>query len=116
MDVGSLAGSRGWGRTETQIKRETKGATDGRDAAYNIGPINGAAVPGICSSMSGFNKNGISATVVCSNGDGFVEEAVKMLHTNSVVVPTGGNMDFDVESGADSLEKTFEGTAVVNDD
>ena len=116
MNIGSLigSGSRSW--SKAQIERKAKRTADGRDAANDVGAINRAAVPGICSGVGGFNKYGIGATVIGSDSDSFVEESVKAFNANGFVVAASGNMNIDVEDVADSDEEAFEVAAVINND
>jgi len=116
MDISSLLHGRGGGRAQAEIEREAKRATDSRDAADNISTVDGAAVPCIGSGMGGFDENSVSSTVIGSDGDGFIEEAMEVFDTDSFVVAASGNMDIDIQNGADGLEETFEGTAVVDND
>jgi hypothetical protein len=39
-----------------------------------------------------------------------------VFNTNSFVVTTGSHMDINMQKGADSLEDTFEGAAIVNNE
>ena len=116
MDIGSLLQSRGRGRTKAEVKRKPKRTADSRDATDNIGPVDGAAVPSVSSSMGSFDEDSVSATIVGCDGDSFIQKAMKVLDTNSFVVATSGNMDGDVQNGTDGLEEALEGTAVVHDD
>jgi hypothetical protein len=63
VDVGGLIGSWGRGSLEAQIKGEAEGAADGGDAADNIGAIDGAAIPGVSSGVTGFDKDSVSSTL-----------------------------------------------------
>ena len=44
----------------------------------DAGVINRAAVPGAGSSVGRFDKNGVGAMIIGSNGNGFVQEAVEV--------------------------------------
>jgi hypothetical protein len=115
MDVGGLllSGSRGWRKTE--IKGETKRATDSRNTANNIGAVNRAAVPGVGSSVGSFDEDCVGTTIVAGNSNSFVEEAVEVLDADSLVIATSSNMEIDIEDRADFFEETFEGATVVDD-
>ena len=63
-----------------------------------------------------FDENGVSAAFVGNNGDSFIEELVEVFDTNGFVVAVGGDMNVDVQKGADGLEKAFECAAVVDGD
>jgi hypothetical protein len=116
MDVGSLVGGGGWGRAEAEIKGETKRMTNRRDAANNIGTIDRTAVPGIRSGVSSFNKNSVSATVIGSNGNGFIQKLVEMFDADGFMVPLGSAMEGDVEEKANLFEEAFKGAAIVDND
>ena len=112
MDVGSLLQSWSRGRTQAEVERETKRAPNGRDAANDVSPIDGATVPSVSGSVGGFHKNGIGATIVGSNGNGLVEEAVEMLDAIGLMIAASG----DMRDLADFFEQAFEGAAVIDDD
>jgi hypothetical protein len=81
MDVGSLL--QGWsrGRTQAEVERETKRAPNGGDAANDIIPIDGAAVPSVSSSVGSLDKDSVSSTVVSGNSDSFIQGTMKVLNT-----------------------------------
>jgi hypothetical protein len=72
MDVRSLLQSWSWGRTQAEVEGETKGAPNGGDAANDISPIDGAAVPNVSSSVGSLDEDSVSATVVSGHGDSFI--------------------------------------------
>jgi hypothetical protein len=80
------------------------GAADGGNTADNVTTINGAAIPGIGSSVGGFKKDGIGATIISCNGDGLIQEAVELVSTSSFVVAFGGNVNGNAKKGADGFE------------
>jgi hypothetical protein len=114
MNVRSLIGSRGWSRGKAQIERKSKRSANGGDAADDIGAINGAAVPSIGGSVGSFDKNGVGATVIGSNSDGFVEESVEAFDANGFVITTSGNMNIDAENVANGDEKAFKIAAIID--
>jgi hypothetical protein len=114
MDIGSLLQSRCWGRAKAEVEGETKWATDSRDAANNIGPIDRAAVPSVSSSMGSLDKDSVGPTVVSGDGDSFIQEAMKVFHTDGLVIAPSSNMDADIQDGADRLKQAFEGTAIID--
>ena len=116
VNVSSLIGSGGRNSAEADVEREAEGAADGRNAADDVGTVNRAAVPGIGSSVSSFHEDGVSATIISSNGDGFIEEAMKVFDADSFVVAFGSDVERDVEEEADGLKQAFESAAVVDDD
>jgi hypothetical protein len=91
-----------------------EGMANGGDTANNASTINGAAVPSVGSSMGSFDEDFISAAVVGGDGNSFVKEAMEFLDVDSFMVATSGNMDVNAEHRADSLEKPFEGAAIMN--
>jgi hypothetical protein len=116
MDVGCLIGSRSWRGSEAQIEWKAKRPANGRDAADDVGAVNGAAVPSIGSSVGSFNENGIGATVVGSDSNSFVEESVEALYANGFVITASGHVNIDTQDVADGGEKAFEIAAVIDDD
>lgn len=116
VDIGSLLFSSGWSGAHTEVKRESKRTPGGWDTADDVGAINGAVVPSMSSGMIGFDKDSVGATVISCNGDGLVEEAVEMLDTCGFVIATSGNVNHDVQNGADRLEETIESSAIINND
>jgi hypothetical protein len=97
MYIGCLIRSDGWSRGETQIEREPERSADSRNTADNIGPIDRAAIPSVCSGMSSFHEHCVGSTIISSNGTSLVEIPVKFLNANSFVVTTRGNMYIDVQ-------------------
>jgi hypothetical protein len=64
--------------------------------------------------MRSFNEDSVVATIVGSNAQGFVKKAMEMFDANSFIVAPSSDMNINVEDGADFLEETFEGAAVIN--
>jgi hypothetical protein len=124
MGVGSLLQSWSRGRTQAEAEGETKRAPNGGDAANDISPVDGAAVPSASSSVGSLDEDSVSPTVVSgnsdsfiqeTNSDSFIQETMKVLNTDGFVVATGSNMDAGIQNRTDGLEQTIEGTAVVDD-
>jgi hypothetical protein len=115
MDVGSLLQSWSRGRTQAEVKGETKRAPNGGDAANDVSPSDGAAVPSANSSVGSLDEDSVSATVVSRNSNSFIQETMKVLNTNGFVIATGSNMNAYVQNRRDRLEQTLEGAAVVDD-
>jgi len=61
---------------ERKVERKGKSATDGGDAAWYVGAIDGAGVPSVGGGVGGASENGgrFDATQGRLNGDGFVEK------------------------------------------
>jgi hypothetical protein len=114
MNIGCLIGGGSRNGSEAQIERKTKRPANGRDAANNVGAVNGAAVPSMCSSVGSFDENGGGATVIGINSNGFVEESVKAFDANGFVITTSGNVNIDAEDIADGDEKAFEIAAIID--
>jgi hypothetical protein len=66
--------------------------------------------------MGGFNKDSVGATIIGSDSNGFIQEPVKVFDANSFVVAASGNMNIDIQNGANGLKEAFECAAVVNDE
>jgi hypothetical protein len=115
MDIRSLIRGQGRGGAQTQVKGKSERLTDSRDTADNISTINRAAVPSVSSSVRGFNKNRVSATIVGYNSNSFIEESAEVFNSNSFVVAASSDMKSNGKSGADSLEESFKSAAVIND-
>jgi hypothetical protein len=64
--------------------------------------------------MGSFNKNGIGTSIVAGNGNGFVEETVKMFDANSFVIAASSDMKVNVQNGTDLCEEALEGTTVID--
>ena len=88
--------------------------TNSRNAGNYIGAIHRAAVPNRSSSMSCFNEKYIGIKIISSDGHSFIQEAMKVLNTNSLVVALSNTMNGDVKDSTDFFEETFEHTAVIN--
>jgi hypothetical protein len=116
MDVGSLLQSGSRSGRKTEIERESKRTTDSWDAANDIGAINRTAVPSIGGGVSSFNEDCVGSTIVGGDGNGFVQEPVKVFDANSLVVATSGDMNINMEDEANGLEEALESTAVIDDD
>ena len=117
VDVGSVLLGRCWGRRKADIEREAKRTINSRDTANDIGAIDGAAVPCVSGSVGCYHENGIGATIIGSDGDSFIQELMKMLDANSLVVASStSNMNIVIEDAADLFDETFERTAVVDNE
>ena len=66
--------------------------------------------------MSSFDEDSVSATIIGSDGNGFIEEAVEMFHANSFVVAAISDMEVDIQSRTDLLEQALESAAIINSD
>jgi hypothetical protein len=42
-----------------------------------------------------------------SNGDSFVQQTMEVFDADSFAIATSSNMDFEIQNGADGLEKTL---------
>jgi hypothetical protein len=115
MDVGSFLQSWSRGRTQAAVERETKRVLNGGDAANDISPIDGAAVPSVSRSVGSLDEDSVGATVVSGNSDSFIQETMKVLNTDGFVVATGSNMDAYIQNRTDRLEQTLEGSTAVVD-
>jgi hypothetical protein len=62
-----------------------------------------------------FDKNRVSATIVGSDSNSFIEESVEVFNSDSFVVAASSDMKVNGKSSADSLEESFKSTAVIND-
>jgi hypothetical protein len=116
MDIGSLIFSRCWRLRDADIEREAERSTNGRNASDDVGAIDGTAVPGICSSMAGFNEDRIGATVIGCDGDGFVKVSMEFFNANSHMITASGDVKSDIQKLAHILKKAFEIAAIVDDD
>ena len=96
VNVGGLLLGQCWCWGKADVERETKWPTNSGDAANDASTINGTAVPSVSSSVGGFHKNGIGATIIGSNGDSFIQEGMKMLNANSLVIASSSNMMIDI--------------------
>lgn len=104
MNVIRLVSGDTRGRKEVEVEGKAKGATDSGNTADNVGTIDGRAVPSIRSGVRSFNKNGMRATIVTGDHDGFVQKAVETLDADSFVIASGGHMDIDIKRGANGLK------------
>jgi hypothetical protein len=91
-------------------------STDSRDTADNISIINGAAVPSVIvsSSVRGFDKNRVSAAIVGSDSNSFIEESVEVFNSDSFVIAASSDMKVNGKSSPDSLEESFKSATVIN--
>jgi len=115
MDVGSLIRSGGRGRAQAKVERETKRSSNSGNTANNISTVNGADVPSVSSGVRSFNKNGISAAIIGSNSDSFIEESVELFNSDSFVIAASSDVEVNGKSSANSLEESFKSAAVVDD-
>ena len=91
------------GTWKGQVERKSERSTDSRDAADNISAINGAAVPSVSgSSVRSLNKDGVSATIIRTTSSDTVTALLR-------------NMEVNGKNSATSLEESFTGAAVIND-
>jgi hypothetical protein len=91
-----------------------EGLANGRDAVDDVSAVNRAAVPGKGGGVSCFDKDGIGATVIGSNGDSFIQKPMELFDADSFMVAFGDDVEGDVKEKTDSLKKTFECAAVVD--
>ena len=64
--------------------------------------------------MSGFNKDGVSAAIIGSDGNGVVKESMKVLDSDGFVIAASSDMKIDVQNRANLFEEACESAAVVN--
>ena len=89
VDAGNtiVIGDRGWKGGEITVDGEAEWAADGRDAADDIGAVNGGCIPCVCSNMGGFRADlGVAGALVGSNGNGLVEEAKEAFNRDRLMV------------------------------
>ena len=79
----------------------------------NISTVNGAAVPSISSSLRSFNKHGISAAIIGSDSNSFIEESVEVFNSDGFVIALSSDMDVNELSSANGLEES-KSAAVIN--
>jgi hypothetical protein len=116
MDVLGLVG-RGsrWG-AEAEIKGEVERLADGGNAADNVGPINRTTIIGVTSCVRSFNKDGIGTAIVGSNGDGFIQESMKVLGADGLVITLCSNVEGDAKVSTDGFEGAFEDATIIDYD
>ena len=66
--------------------------------------------------MGCFHENGIGAIIIGCDGGSFIQEAMKILNADSLVVASSSNIKIDIEDAPDCFEETFESTAIVGND
>ena len=81
----------------------------------NVGAINATAAPGISGTVGGLDKDLVGASIICIDGEYFVEESPETSHTNSFVIAMGSNVQVEGQNMADFFKLAKEGTAGVND-
>ena len=98
MDIVCLLRGRGGSATKTEIEGEPEWATHSGNTSDDVGAIDWAAVPSISGSVRSFDPNtGDGATVIGSDGDSFVQEAVEVFNSDSLVIALRSDMDADSE-------------------
>jgi hypothetical protein len=108
-------GNGGVSRGEREIKREPEFATHSRNAADNVGAVNGTAVPGVGSNHGCFDRNKGCVTIGAGDdGDSLVEEAEEAFDANCFMVTTGCGMKADTKEQAGIGEDAVEGAAGIN--
>jgi hypothetical protein len=60
-------------------------------------------------------KNRVSAAIVGSDSNSFIEESVEVFNSDSFVVAASSNIQVNGKSSADSLKEFFKSAAVIND-
>jgi hypothetical protein len=103
-----------WIRIDIRAKQHTVGKfNSARGGGSEVTPEEPPTMRRIGNrSVASFDKDSVSTTVISSDGDGLVEEAVEMLNSDSFVITASSNMNDDVQNRADRLEETFESTAM----
>lgn len=97
MAVFCLICSRTWCRAQAQVERESKRTADSDDTSNNVGTLDGAAIPCICNSVSGFDPNVDSATILSCDTHSLIEEMVGMLDADSLMITSGCDVKLDAE-------------------
>ena len=82
----------------------------------NVSAIDATAVPGISSTVGRLNKDLVGASIICIDGEYFVEELPEMFHTNGFVIAAGSDVQAEGQNMADFFKLAKEGTASINDD
>mgnify|MGYP006367243795 CR=1 FL=1 len=67
----------------------------------NVGAINATAVPSTSGTVGRLDKDLVGASIICINGEYFVEKSLETFHTNSFVVAVGGDMQSEGQHMAD---------------
>ena len=82
----------------------------------NVGAIDATAVRGICGTVGRLDEDLVGASIICIDGEYFVEESPETFHTNSFVIAMGSNVQAEGQNMADFFKLAEEGTAGINDD
>ena len=68
---------------QVTVERKAEWSAKCQDAADDVSAINGGGIPGVVGAMDGFRGDaGITATLISSDGNGFVEEAEEAFHND----------------------------------
>ena len=98
------------------VQRKAKGATNGGNAANNLGAVDMTSVPGVGGDVGGFNRDSGSAAGSECDCHGFVEVGEKSFDENSFMIAFRCRVVRKVHLVAHSLKKAEKGATGVGND
>lgn len=82
-----IVGSNCWDGGEVTIDGKAKGSPDSRNAADDIGAVDGGGVPSVSGDVDCFGTDfGVAGSLIGGDGEGLVEEAKETLNRDRLVV------------------------------
>lgn len=109
---GTVGAQLGW-KGHGHVDWKQKGATNGSNAAKNVGAVDWAAIPSIAGGHGRWDPDVRVVPVVDGDGDGLVYKPEVTLHTNHFVVSLRSCMKADVQRLTHGLEGGTEVTARI---
>ena len=103
-------------KLQRYVNGEKERATDGGDAADNVGAVDGSAVPCITGSVGSRDPNKRVVAIVSGNGDGFVEEPEVTFDTDGFVIAFRGGVESNLQDIAHGFEDGEKVASRVDDD
>ena len=115
MDGRDRAIDEDWGvGGKSKVEWELEFATDGGDAANDVGAVDRTGIPGVSGAMDCFHKDLVGTSIIASDSDTTVENAEEALNTHSFVVAASSRMEFQFEQFAHGFEKAAKSTTGVD--
>ncbi len=85
--------SSGASSIDSEIERKLEFTAHGGNAADNVGPVNGTAVPSVGGEHGSFDPEEGRAAVGAGNGDGFVQISKEAFDADDLVVAAGSGVE-----------------------
>jgi hypothetical protein len=111
--IGKRTGSEGI-RVKGEVERKPEFKAHGGNAADDVGPVNGTAIPSIGGEHGSFDPDKGRAAVGAGDGDGFVQISKEAFDTDGLVVAVGSGVEANTKESAGIGKNTAKSAACVD--